>query len=266
MSFLQATHVTPQAATSTGTAFTITVPDGWQQGHGAFGGLVLAFLIRSIERVVPDRPLRSLTAEIPAPVLVGEAVVSVDVMRAGRSVTVASARLMQDSELRAHAVAVLGAARPVDRSLDHVDLAPPAAPSWTKVPPLAPNPLLPTFAQHFEFRPVLGAPFSGGESHTLGWIRARDPGAVRDAALVVAHVDAWYPAEFPRLTKPRPMVTSAFTMQIIGGAAAWVTEAPLLHTSRSLAAHEGYVTEARQLWTADGQLVALNQQTMVMVK
>ena len=254
--------------TPTGThgSFTIDVPDGWQQGPGAFGGWVLAVVVRSIEAMVPGRALRSLTAEITAPVLVGHASVSVNVLRVGRSVTVAAARLEQGGEVRAHAVAVMGASRPVDASMDHVELSRPECAPWQEVPAVPPTTrLLPTFAQHFEFRPAVGLPFAGGSPHTMGFIRARELGRARDTADVVAHVDAWYPAEFPRLAGPRLMVTSAFTMQMVHGAAAWTTDAPLLHTSRTLAAHEGYVVEARQLWTDDGKLIALNQQTMVLV-
>ena len=51
------------------------VPDGWQQGRGAFGGLTLAALARAAgDRVDPsERPLRAITAEIPSAVLVGPA-------------------------------------------------------------------------------------------------------------------------------------------------------------------------------------------------
>ena len=267
MNFFEATGVARAAGGETANLFRVTVPDGWQQGPGAFGGWVLAAMIRSIEAVVPDLPLRSLTAEIPSPVMVGDATISVDLVRAGQSVSVVTARLMQDAELRAHAVTVMGLPRRVPPELDHVDLRPPQAPPWRDTPSVpADNPILPTFARHFEFRPVVGLPFTGGAAMTTGWVRARDPGPVRDAALVVGHVDAWYPAEFARFTAGRRIVTAAFTLQVVGGAQAWTGDGPLLHTSRSLAAEGGYVTEARQLWTEEGRLVALNQQTMVIVK
>ena len=40
-----------------------TVPDGWQQGRGAFGGLVYGMLARAMEQVVnePARRLRTFT-------------------------------------------------------------------------------------------------------------------------------------------------------------------------------------------------------------
>ncbi len=259
-------HVT-RAAADLRRTFVATVPDGWQQGPGAFGGLVLAFLVRGIERCVPDRPLRSLTAEIPSPVQVGDARIVVEVLRAGQSVTTVAARLLQRGQVQAHAVAVLGAARRLDGVVDRAALVPPAVAVWRDVPPLPLGlPGIPTFIQHLEMRPLDGLPFQGvAGDRASGWVRFRDPGPVRDAAHVVATVDAWWPAELARFTSPRPMVTVAFTMQLVG-VPADLTDSPLLHTARTLAVHDGYVTEVRQLWTETGVLVALNEQTMVIVK
>jgi len=248
--------------------FDIEVPDGWQQGAGAFGGYVLGVIVRAIEACVPDRALRSLTAEIPSPVKPGAGRVVVEVLRAGQSVTVIAARLMQSGGLAAHAVAVLGSARKLEGATDYVELAPPQVKSWQEIPAIPVEMrMLPAFARHFEFRLAEGLPFQGApKAGATGWIRMRDPGPVKDAALVVAHVDAWWPAEFARFHAPRPMVTSAFSLQMVGGAAAWKTDAPLLHTSRTQAIRDGYVTEVRELWTEEGELVALNEQTMVIVK
>ena len=56
-----------------------SVPDGWQQGRGAFGGLVIAALARALEAHVgdPERTLRSLTAVLPGATLAGPAMASV---------------------------------------------------------------------------------------------------------------------------------------------------------------------------------------------
>jgi len=281
MTFLDVTRVyqRPLPSTSVGAGaglrtelhhFDLVVPDGWQQGTGAFGGWVMAVLIRGIEAVVaePGRALRSLTAEIPAPVMVGEATLSVEVLRTGASVTTVAARLLQKGQIQAHAVAIMGTPRMLENADDHAEIARPVVTSWRELEPIPPDvPNVPVFSRHFEFRLVDGLPFRGAaKSGAVGWIRMRDPGPVKDAALVVAHVDAWWPAEFARMKSQRPMVTAAFSLQLVGGPEAWKTDAPLLHTSRSLAARQGYVTEVRELWTEDGELVALNEQTMVIVK
>jgi acyl-CoA thioesterase len=269
MSFLDLTTPTATSEPSEGRAlFRVNVPDGWQQGAGAFGGWVMAVLVRSVEAVGRGRPLRSLSAEIPAPVMVGEAEIAVEVLRAGQSVSVVVARMSQKGALVAHAVAVFGTPRAKDLIGTRVELPRPSPPAWRTLDALPPDtPFFPTFVRHFEFRLVGDFPLSGKDpSGAQGWVRLRDPGPLKDAALVVAHVDAFWPAEFRRMTSFRSMVTAAFTLQMVGGAAAWTTDSPLFHTSRSLAASDGYIVEMRELWTEAGDLVALNEQTMVVVR
>ena len=66
--------------------FRAMIPDGWQQDKGAFGGLVMAILVRAIEGAEPDgeRRLRAVTGEIPAPGAGGEAEVRVELLRRGQ--------------------------------------------------------------------------------------------------------------------------------------------------------------------------------------
>jgi hypothetical protein len=46
--------------------FRAVVPDGWQQGRGAYGGLVLATLLRAIDEAEPDprRAVRTLLGDL----------------------------------------------------------------------------------------------------------------------------------------------------------------------------------------------------------
>jgi acyl-CoA thioesterase len=138
--------------------------------------------------------------------------------------------------------------------------------SWREIDPVSPSiPGLPQFTRHLEFRPVAGIPYTGADDALVtGWIRMREP-TPNDDALVVALVDAWWPAELPRMSAPRHVVTLSSTIEVFGGAAV-LGDAPLLHSSRTIATRDGYITEERELWTDDGQLVALNQQTLAIVK
>ena len=81
----------------------LDVPAGWAQGRGAYGGYVVGTLIREIEKVVADpaRKVRSVTAELPGPVLPGAAGITVDVLRAGSSVSTVRAQLAQGGEVAA---------------------------------------------------------------------------------------------------------------------------------------------------------------------
>ena len=248
--------------------FQARIPEGWQQGRGAYGGLVLGNLVRAIQAfdASPERPLRALTAELCGPVLPGENTLRVERLRTGSGVSTVAARLERDGEVLAHAVGVLGRRRVDDVDLD--EPARPTPPPWRSVPPLdLNNPLFPTFAQHFELRLTGPLPFSGGdEARTAGWVRARDPGPARDAATVAALADVWWPSFFSRLTAPRPMATIAFTLELLDGLEGLDPEAPLFHTGRTVAGRGGYVVELRELRGEDGRLVALNQQTFVVIK
>ena len=172
----------------------------------------------------------------------------------------------------AHAVGVLGRARGSDTDL--LDLPWPAPPPWREVPAVPIENGGPTFARHFEFRPLGAAPFSGAASDVdgddslvaSGWVRPRDPGPARDAAYVASLADAWWPAILGRFTAPRPVATVAYTLEILDGTLGLDPDAPFFHTARCVACRAGYLVEMRQLWGEDGRLLALNQQTIAIIK
>jgi hypothetical protein len=250
-------------AASTPHGDTWDVPAGWRQGRGAYGGLVVATLARAIDARIgdPSRPARSLTAEVSAPVEAGAATIAVDVLRAGNAVTTARAALSQAGEVRAHAVALLAAKRPVDVT-PWQELEPPRAPAWADAsPPSLPgNP--PEFAAHFDYRLVEGIPGAGGAPRCVGWIRPREPGARRDTAYIAALIDAWWPAVLVRFGAMRPMGTIAFTLDVLGDPG----DGPLLYRGTVPVCGDGYFIEDRELWTADGRLVALNRQTFAIIR
>jgi acyl-CoA thioesterase len=236
----------------------IEVPDGWQQGRGAYGGLVVAFLIRAME--VADRPLRSLQADLCGPVQPGAAAIAVETLREGSRLTTVAARLVQGGEVQAHATAEFGRAR--EGAGDWQESRMPDVAAWSDVPAV-PMDFAPTFAKHFEYR-ALRLPFDNKGAGALGWIRPREK-RWQGAAHVAGVIDAWWPAAFGRLGERHPMATIAYMLQIVGGIDGLDPALPMLHVGRSEAAAGGYVLEARELWGIDGRLVAVNQQTMVLL-
>jgi hypothetical protein len=249
--------------------FSATIPEGWEQGRGAFGGLVVAALIRAMEasEPTPDRSLRSLTAEICGPVLAGEIEIAVRVLRRGSGVTTLAAQIEQDGEVAAHAVGVLGRAR-ADRPRRSF-LAPPSPPPWREVAPLPDPPpaFVPRFARFLEMRNVGPAPFSGAaEPEASGWVRMKNPGAARDAAFLAALADAYWPAIFSVEAATRPVGTIAFTFQPLGTCDGLDPEAPFFNRARVVAEAEGYTVELRELWGEDGRLLALNEQTIAIIR
>jgi hypothetical protein len=246
--------------------FRIPIPPGWDQGRGAFGGLVLGALTAAMEACEgePTRPLRSFTGAIAGPALVGEATIDVTPLRRGSGVSTWMATLTQSGEALAHATAVFGKTRTDDR----VVAPPPAeiARPWRDVPvfPNAP-PAGPGFARFMEYRTLGPPPFRGApDSIAAGWIRPSAPLGCTRAADVVALADAWWPAPLGALSVYRPVATIAFTLQafrtVIEG------DAPLFHRGRVIASQDGYFVEHRELWTEHGELVSLNEQTLVWIR
>jgi len=251
------------------TRFQIDIPDGWQQGRGAFGGIVLANLVRAIEAfdASAERSLRSLTAELCAPVTVGAHVIRVERLRTGSGVSTIAARIEGAGEILAHAVAVLGKRRGDDTDFCHQP-APTPMPPWRDVAviPVGP-PMGPVFTPHFEYRVTSAPPSSGGpDAVASGWIRPRDAGTARDAGYIVALADAWWPALLTKLPAPRPLATLAFTLELVGSLAGLDPEAPLFHAGRSPLARDGFAVETRALWGEDGRLVARNHQTIAVIR
>ncbi|MFT3714162.1 MAG: thioesterase family protein [Archangium sp.] len=245
---------------------TLEIPDGWQQGRGAFGGFVMAAVVRALEAHAPGRPLRSLTSELFAPVLPGPAQLKLELLREGNAVSTFAVRVLQNGEMCAHAVAVLGKERVTDR--DQVRLEKPVMKPWREceVLPVA-APMGPVFAQHVEFRPTGAWPFSGAkEPATDGWVRFKEQGSARDAALLAGIADTYWPAMLVLESAPRPMATIAFTFQPFANFEGLDPQAPFFIRLKLVAADKGYTVEFREVWGEDGRLLALNQQTFVIIK
>lgn len=239
--------------------FAIDVPDGWQQGRGAYGGYGIACLTRALETVesTSERPLRSLNAELCAPLMPGRAEISIEVLRRGSGMTTVLARTVQEGTVVAHATALLGRAR-TGQPYDGLS-APNFQQPYVVMPQEGP---WPRFTRFFEFRIVGAVPFSGSDAAQVEtWVRMREPGKTFDTPQLVALADATWPAIFSHLTTVQPMSTISFMLQAFGPWDGLRPDAPIYHRSRVLWARDGHSAEVREIWSEDGRLLALNHQT-----
>jgi acyl-CoA thioesterase len=213
-----------------------------------------------------ERTLRALTGELVGPVLPGPATLTVKALRRGNAVSTWEAWLTQGDDVLARASAILGRARTTDR--DGTELAPPPpAPPWTTLEPLPIGPPTgPHFARMYEFRTTGPYPFSARDrSEAAGWVRLRRPVPL-GAPEILGLLDSFWPASFARESAPRPMATIAFTAELLADPAALSPTEPLRYRAAAVAARQGFVVELRELWTPQGELVALNQQTFVLIR
>ncbi|MCU1282773.1 MAG: TesB-like acyl-CoA thioesterase 1 [bacterium] len=265
-----------------------TIPDAWQQGRGAFGGLVLAILLRAIEageaaaaatttagsEPARRRTTRTLAGDLCGPALPGPAEIVVRALRRGNNQSNLAAELTQEGVVVATATAVLSPARLATgdgRATPPFSppAAPPASAPWSEVAvsPIGP-PLGPVFTQHYEYRPTSGGPtgFAAvGEPYAEGWIRERVTLAALDAPALVGRLDAWWPTLFAIDGALRPVATISFSAQMLADLASLPAAEPLRYRARMVALYEGFFVELRELWRGD-RVVALNQQTFAILR
>jgi hypothetical protein len=247
--------------------FAADVPEGWQQGRGAFGGLVLATLLRAIEASEPDRArvTRTLTGDLCGPVLPGAAELEVRTLRRGNNQSNLFATLTQGGAVLGTSTVVLSPARAVEHA--PFSPAPPAPlPPWRDVPLIANGPPVgPAFTQNYEYRAPGGA-FARTDGGAIdGWIGERVTLPTLDAPALIGRLDAWWPTLFALDGRPRPVATISFAAEILVDPATLPPDEPLRYRARMAALHEGFFVELRELWQGE-RVVALNQQTFAILR
>lgn len=248
--------------------FRWSLSDGWQQGRGAFGGIVLGTLLRAMEACELDRArrTRSLSGEIPAPVVPGELEVAVEVLRRGGGTTFLEARALQAGATVARASALLASPRPAGST--RTSATPPRLPppgEVTLLPPPSVGAAAPRFTSHYEYRPVPPYAYTGAEiAGAAGWVRERAETPQLDGPAIIGLLDAWWPAALACERTPRPMATLTFTAELLADPATLDARAPFAYRAHLDGAADGFSVEIRELWQ-DDVLVALNQQVFAIL-
>jgi hypothetical protein len=252
------------------------IPDGWQQGRAAFGGLVLGTLLRAIEATEAassggsrPRSTRTLTGDLCGPVVPGPVEIGVRTLRRGNNQSNLAAELTQNGALLATATAVLSPPRTASPVPAFAPAAPPPLAPWSDQPPSPIGPPVgPMFTKHYEYRPITGGPTgfgATGDAFAEGWIRERAVLSALDAPALIGRLDAWWPALFALDGAPRPVATISFTAQILVDSASLEPGEPLRHRARMVALDDGFFVELRELWRGE-RVVALNQQTFAILR
>lgn len=257
--------------------FSWVVPDGWLQGRGAWGGLVVAAQVKAVEAlqgdVDPTRRVRNTTAHLFGALPGGPARLEGECLRAGSAMTTWQVRLIgSDGVLASQAVVITGTPRPVaDGERWGVAVAP-EVPAWSDLSdiPVRP-PFGPEFGAHFSYRAASAIPGSGGAPAAVGWLAPNPSESLThwSAATLLGIVDAWWPATYvsaASFTEVRPMATVSFSAHLLIDPATVAPDQPLIFESWVADAEEGFTSETRRLWTSDGRLAVENHQAIVIVK
>ena len=251
--------------------FSLEVEQGSFIARGPNGGYIAAVLLRALQQrvgdVAPDGPPRSprsMTIHYPAPPAVGPASITTDVVRAGRSLVTASARLEQNGKPMAVTIAAFSPPWPGDAWHDEPApdaLAPDAVADRGRNRPPMP------FIQYWEHRFTRGDVVDPhGRAEIEGWIRLLEREPI-DAPVIAAMTDAFPPAVFSRSDTPNPVPTVDLTIHFRAGvpvdgfdADQWV-----LGRFRTRTIAEGFLEENGDLWSPRGQLLAQSRQLAIVL-
>ena len=243
------------------------VPEGWGQGRAAFGGLVAAMAWEHLAQQLTDPgPLRSLSVSFVAPGEAGEAHFEHEVLRQGKSAIQATARLVQDQQVRTLLLATFGRERE-----SAITIRPEPAPTAPAPEECLPFPFIegvtPDFTRHFEFRwctrelPMTGS----GNGEIGGWVRLRgERQPAPSIAWLLALVDAWPPAVLPMFRKPAAISSVSWHLDMVNAPGQPDADGWWRYHAWTDAAANGYAHTRAGLWGEDGELVAISRQTVAL--
>jgi acyl-CoA thioesterase len=188
----------------------------WSQGRATFGGMVAALGNEAMRRLVPkDRELRGLDVTFVGPALAGEVSIDAEILRVGKAVTIARARLWSEGKIAATLTGIYGAARATTLAITPtVDAGVRPALDWPDRSGADMGG--PSFVRHFGYRWAEGArPFAGSSLRTAKiYVRHQDPAPLTESH-VVALIDCIPSAVLQLMSTPAPSSSLTWTVQFL---------------------------------------------------
>jgi acyl-CoA thioesterase len=243
-----------------GKDWTATIGDDWSQGRATFGGMVAALGNEAMRRLVPaDRPLRELETVFVGPAPAGLVRIEAEVLRVGKAVTVAVARLWSDDKIAAALSGIYGAAR--DSAIAIAATAAPGVPPVRELP-TTPRPAgAPAFLQHFDLRWAEGAlPFTGSSLSTSKiYVRHLDSSKLTESH-VIALVDCIPSVIVQIMSSVAPSSSLTWTTQFLKHDYDFAPDAWWRIDAQIDAAADGYSCESCVLLDPNGRAAAVSRQ------
>jgi acyl-CoA thioesterase len=265
-----ATLLGGEVAPPDATLFDAEVSPVWRAGRGPHGGYLAAMLLRALTDTVADpaRAPRSLTvhyARAPQP---GPVTIRTVVERAGRSLSTLSARMEQNGQLMALALAAFSVPWSATE-IDDLPLPDVAPPDPERTPVQQVHPAMPRFLLNLILQPRIGGrPFAGSTApmEVGAWLGLPGPRAL-DAPALALFSDSLFSPPFVRMPEPAITPTIDLTIHFRRPINAELDPdlAPSLHELcfarfTSTVVHEGFFEEDGVIWAADGTVLAQSRQ------
>jgi acyl-CoA thioesterase len=237
------------------------IGEDWSQGRATFGGMVSALCNEAMRRLVPaDRELRGLETVFVGPALAGEVSIDAEILRVGKAVTIARAKLWSDSKIAATLTGIYGAARATALSIKPTVAA--GVPPALDFPERAGTEMGgPSFVRHFGYRWAEGTrPFAGSSLRTSKiYIRHEDPAPLTESH-VVALIDSIPSAVLQLMNTPAPSSSLTWTVQLLRHDYSFAPEAWWRLDAEVNSAGSGYSCESCTLIDPSGEPAALARQ------
>jgi acyl-CoA thioesterase len=242
--------------------YTAEVGEDWLQGRAIYGGMVAALGNEAMRRGVPaERLLRGLEIVFAAPLLAGLARIDTEVLRVGKAVTIASARMWSESQLAATLTGIYGASRATEIRLQ--PHAQDGVPHWRDVAEAAipAGAHLPPFLRHFDVKFAEGTrPFTGTPLRTSKvYIRHQDPSPLSESHLV-ALIDCIPPPLLQMMTTLAPSSSLTWTLEFIRHDYGFAPDAWWRIDTEVKGARDGYSQESSLLLDPEGRPAAFSRQ------
>jgi acyl-CoA thioesterase len=241
------------------------IGEDWSQGRATFGGMVAALGNEAMRRLVPaDRPLRGLETIFVGPTLPGAVRIEAEILRVGRLVTIAGARLWSADKIAATLTGIYGAAR------DSVLSISPQTPAAALNPENLPDPTFPAtapgpaFLQHFNMRWAEGTrPFSGSSvNRSKAYVRHKDQGLLTESH-VVALIDCTPSPTLQTMTTPVASSSLTWELQFLRHDYRFAPDAWWRIDTEVNSAGDGYSCESSVVLDPNGVPAAFSRQLVV---
>jgi len=237
------------------------IGEDWSQGRATFGGMVAALGNQAMRRLVPaDRELRGLETTFVGPALAGEVSIDAEILRIGKAVTIARAKLWSDGKIAATLTGIYGAARATALAITPT-VAAEVRPALELPDRSGADMGGPSFVRHFGYRWAEGAPpFTGSSSRTSKiYVRHQDPAPLTESH-VVALIDSIPSVVLQLMSTPAPSSSLTWTLQFLRHDYSFAPEAWWRIDAEVNSAGSGYSCESCMLIDPSGAPAALARQ------
>jgi acyl-CoA thioesterase len=252
------------------------VPE-WCINGRPHGGYLAAILMRALIEAVHERERapRSLTIHFLRPSQPGALRIETITERAGGSLSTLSARIVQEGETVALALAAFSLSRAsleiADLPMPEVAAADPSRQFDAELGKRIDEGLAPAFLRNLVLQVRGGArPFTGSDAplHTSAWVGLPDASRPLDEIALALFSDALLPTPFVRLREPGGAPTVDLTIHFREPLAQRSGTGPAalcLAQFDSRLIHHGFFEEDGVIWAADGTVLAQSRQLALLI-